>query len=478
LTSAHNFGMSQGIYGFLGTLQAQGMAGDLGWDWGPLHDAPFLPRVVAGKLVLCRASWRVSQAELKPLGRARGAARFGAVQGWRAARRLPRWITAVDGDNELPIDLDNLLAVDTLIELIKGREQATLIELFPGPDQLLARGREGRFVHELVVPLVHRRVVATPRGRDEAAALPGGSPPPHHTTGRLCRSFPPGSEWLYAKLYTGPATADRLLKDVIRPIVELASRSGAADRWFFVRYADPDWHLRVRFHGEPARLRDEVLPGLQSAARAALDDGRAWRLQLDTYEREVERYGGARGIELAERIFHADSEAVLAMVERLPEDPRGETRWRLALLSMDRLLEDLGLDLDARCAIARRTRDAFASGSFAEAGFRRRVGEKFRAERRGLMALLDAGPTTDPRLAPGLEVLRLRSGWLAPVLAELKSGVRAGRLTVPPAELAVGYLHMHANRLLRSAHRAQELILYDFLARLYESWAARAARGG
>jgi hypothetical protein len=61
------------------------------------------------------------------------------------------------------------------------------------------------------------------------------------------------------------------------------------------------------------------------------------------------------------------------------------------------------------------------------------------------------------------------------VLAELRSGVRAGRLTVPRAELAVGYLHMHANRLLRSAHRAQELILYDFLARLYES---RAARGG
>jgi hypothetical protein len=80
LTSAHNFRMGRGIYRFLGALQAQGSSGDLGWDWGPLRDAPFLPRVVAGKLVLCRASWRASRDELEPLGQARGAARFGAVQ--------------------------------------------------------------------------------------------------------------------------------------------------------------------------------------------------------------------------------------------------------------------------------------------------------------------------------------------------------------------------------------------------------------
>jgi hypothetical protein len=32
---------------------------------------------------------------------------------------------------------------------------------------------------------------------------------------------------------------------------------------------------------------------------------------------------------------------------------------------------------------------------------------------------------------------------------------------------------MHANRLFRSAARAQETLLYDFLARLYESQLAR-----
>lgn len=43
--------------------------------------------------------------------------------------------------------------------------------------------------------------------------------------------------------------------------------------------------------------------------------------------------------------------------------------------------------------------------------------------------------------------------------------------------LAKSYLHMHANRLLRSAQRRQEAVLYDFLARHYESEMARK-RGG
>jgi thiopeptide-type bacteriocin biosynthesis protein len=477
LTCAHNFGASQGIYRFLCALQAQGTAGDLGWDWGPLRDAPFLPRVVAGKLVLCRAIWHASQDELKPLGQARGAARFRTVEHWRAARRLPRWIAVVDGDNELPIDLDNVLAVDTLVELIKGREQATLVELFPGPDQLVTRGPEGRFVHELVVPFVRHESGAKPIQGDLEAPSTYHGASDRRLLGPVHRTFPPGSEWLYAKLYAGPATFDQVLRDVVQPVIETALSMGAMDRWFFVRYGDPDWHLRLRFHGQPARLHGELLRAVQAAAAPFLDDGRLWRIQFDTYEREIERYGGALGIELAERLFHADSEAVLALTGRLPEDARGDVRWRLAVLGMDRLLSDLGFDLETRHAVIRRVRDSFSAEFQADAGLQHQLATKFRPERTGLEVLLEATPGGDDRLAPGKEVLQLRSERLVPIVDELRSCARAGRLTVSLPELAVSYLHMHANRLLRSAHRAQELVLYDFLARLYASRAARAQRG-
>ena len=38
---------------------------------------------------------------------------------------------------------------------------------------------------------------------------------------------------------------------------------------------------------------------------------------------------------------------------------------------------------------------------------------------------------------------------------------------------AASFLHLSANRLLRSAHRAQEAILYDFLNRLYREERAK-----
>jgi thiopeptide-type bacteriocin biosynthesis protein len=278
---------------------------------------------------------------------------------------------------------------------------------------------------------------------------------------------------LYAKLYTSPATVDRILRDVVKPVVDAALTTGAADRWFFIRYGDPDWHLRLRFHGLPDRLHREVLPTLQAAAAPLLTAGLLWRVQLDTYEREVERYGGVDGIVLAERLFHADSDAVLALSDFIGEDTRGDLRWRLALLGMHLLVVDLGFDLAVRRAVIRKTRDEFAAEFHADAKFNGQLGTKFRPERRGVESILKMAPQSDPRLADGLEILRRRSVALAPVITEWRACAEAGKLARPLTELAPSYLHMHANRLLRSAHRAQELVLYDFLSRIYESQAAR-----
>ena len=76
-------------------------------------------------------------------------------------------------------------------------------------------------------------------------------------------------------------------------------------------------------------------------------------------------------------------------------------------------------------------------------------------------------------LAPGLKEFRRCSEKLTGVVAELKSRERDGRLTSPLKELAFSYVHMRANRLLRNAPRRQELIIYDMLARHYESQTAR-----
>ncbi|MBK8594103.1 MAG: lantibiotic dehydratase [Holophagales bacterium] len=469
LTSAHAFSRrSLGLYRFLCALQGDGLATGPAWSWGPLDGAPFLPRVSHGRLVLSRAAWNVTKEELTKLGAAKGAERFRAVAEWRRARALPRHVVLADDDNELPVDLESVLSVEGFVHLVKGRDEARLEELFPPADELCAYGPEGRFVHELVVPFVRvpesqRPAAPPPSPVGVAATAPG-----------FARIFPPGSEWLYAKLYGGTTTADRLLVEGIGPLARAALASGAADRWFFIRYADPRDHLRVRFHGEPRRLHGEVLPALEAAAAAHLGSGLVWKVQLDTYEREVERYGGPEGMLLAERLFQVDSEAVLDLLERLEEGDAGaEERWRLAVAGADALLADLGFDLAGRKELLREVRQGYGVEHREDAALRRSLGERYRKESSGLLDLLAATDLDAHPLGPGLEVLRRRSERLSPIVGELGELERTGRLTTTRASLARNTIHMFADRLFRTSLRRQELVLYDLLSRLSEARAAR-----
>lgn len=470
MSTAHNFDLpGLGIYRFLCSLQSEGVASSFGWDWGPLSTCPFLPRVVHGRLVLSRAQWYVTKAELHALGELQGAARCRYVREWAAKRGIPRLFVLADFDNELPVDLDNVLSLESFVDLVKGRNEAKLTELFPSPDRLIASGPEGSFVHELVIPYVRHA---------ESAGLAVSAPqrPAATKISQSRRTFLPGSEWLYAKLYTGTATADRVLREVIRPVTAKALQSGAADRWFFIRYTDPDFHLRLRLHGDPQRLLTEVLPALRAAAAPLLNDGSVWGVQLDTYVPEWNRYGGPEGIRAAEELFRMDSEAVLALIEAFHRDD-GDARWRLALRGIHLLLDDLGLDMDKKYKVISRARDGFAKEFGMDRALRFQLGQRFRKERPVIEEDLTAYPDSGHWLAPGFAILRQRSERIIAAAEHLQALQRPGTGFPSVDQLAASFIHMHVNRLLRSAHRAQELVLYDYLARIYESWSART-RGG
>ncbi len=466
LTSAHNHGQSSlGVYKFLCALMEQDQSSQLGWDWGVLKAAEFLPRVTSGRFILSLARWRVSLKELKRFREPNGAALFQTIQAWRRERQLPRWVAVADADNVLPIDLDNVLSVEMFVHLVRHREEATLIEVFPGPGELCVHGPEGSFVHELIVPFVRAN-------QKESIPVPTkASPVPVEA---IRRSFPPGSEWLFAKLYLGDAAADDVLLQTVAPLVREVGASGAAEQWFFIRYADPDPHLRLRFRGRPERLHGEVLPALQKALSPLADNGPVWRWQLDTYERELERYGGPEGMLIAERFFQVDSEAVLEILALLEYGDAGlDERWRLALRGIDFLLSDFGLDLTSKCAFFKEMPKYFVEMSRVDHAMRVELGEKFRRERASLEEILDPACDAGSPLALGFEVLRRRSAQMAPIMADLRASMEAGRFLVSLDSFIASFLHMQVNRLLRSSHRRQELVIYELLSRLYQSLNAR-----
>jgi thiopeptide-type bacteriocin biosynthesis protein len=458
ITNAHNHQTGAlAVYRFLGAVQHQNLAAYVHWTWGALRGAPFLPRVVSGRLVLARAQWSLAYEELEPLRKAKSvAARRAAVDALRERFRLPRRVVVSVGDNDLPVDLDTDGGRDLLGH--EGRRGGlTLEELYPGPDGLVATSPEGTFAHEVVVPLVRKAPVpqAIRPSLDRAVGPDEG----------VEATFPPGSEWLTAKVYTGKATADLVLREVVAPLVAEVVGDGArsaADGWFFIRYGDPDHHLRLRFHGDPMRLAGEVLPRLRDALAPLLADGRVARVLLDTYRREVARYGGPDRIADAERAFGADSDAVLAIVTLAGGDEGLDLRWRAAVAGVDRLLADAGLDVPSRQAAVRHWRDALvAEQGTTGSNAKQHAGRLFRTERAALEALLSGTPE-DPRALAVLAALDRRSAVQRPLLAGTDPNILGS------------YCHMHVNRLLRAAQRTQELVLYDLLDRCYAAAIGRA----
>jgi thiopeptide-type bacteriocin biosynthesis protein len=177
---------------------------------------------------------------------------------------------------------------------------------------------------------------------------------------------------------------------------------------------------------------------------------------------------------VAEALFHADSEAALSIVGSCGGDEGLDARWRLALRGIDQLLDDLGFDLPQKARVMRLARDGFAREFGVGADFKQQAGQKYRRERASLEALMNRACDHESLLGPGLEALAERSARLATTTARLRELSEEGGLTQSLEDLASSYVHMWVNRVLRSAQRAQELVLYDFLDRLYQSATARA----
>lgn len=220
------------------------------------------------------------------------------------------------------------------------------------------------------------------------------------------------------------------------PLVDRLHGTGALDGWFSSATPTPSRTCGCACNGDTTVTQPAVL----ECATGAVADGLLWRVGIDTYRPEVDRYGGPAAMPLCEQIFEADSDAVIALLTDLPP---AEDRWRLAIAGLRALVDDSGLPADEVIA-------ALRVGPLYRPQWRTAVGERWRAERDALAAML-AGPAAGPLLA--------RSERIRPRLDALRRLDGQGRLTRPLTDILGSLAHLHVNRLLRSAQSAQEAVL-------------------
>jgi thiopeptide-type bacteriocin biosynthesis protein len=429
---------------FLDEVSRDGAAQFAPFDWGAAAGFPFLPRVQRGRVVLAPARWLLRLDIDVPDRWAEDSAAFATyLASWRKAWSVPARAYLTVADNRLLLDLDDPGQVEQLrVEARSATTDALLFqEALPDITDAWVPGTCGFFMSEVVVPLVLRGKPAT--------VSKGAGPvrPASQRIGSVItfrdRARPPGSDWLFAKFYCDRGQEDGLLTGPLLELCQMAEISGLAQQWFFLRYADPDTHLRLRWKGEPETLTRHLLPEILRFTSALISDGAISRLAIDTYDREIERYGGQEGTDLSEEIFYADSRAVMRLVALRSSKDHPHDLTELIALTTDGLLEGLGLSVSERLSWYTRQVTAFA-----DTGLRRQAGEDYRARQKRLRALL-GGPAGPGLLSDEVaEILRERRIALTAAAARLAALEAAGRLETPRDVLCSSYVHLHCNRLL------------------------------
>lgn len=279
------------------------------------------------------------------------------------------------------------------------------------------------------------------------------------------RYFFVGSEWLYYKLYLGSQVSDTFITSALTPIAQQLLKEGKIEKWFFINYNDPDRHLRIRFQivNVNENLTD-VIQILHKIIQPYIDNRTINKVQIDTYKRELERYGNET-IKESESIFFKNSQLISYILSKVNTE---QERWLWGIKSIDAFLDAWQLTLVQKAEFFKKLKDDFGEEMGADTTTNRQLSKKYRSHRTSIDEIMDAPPNTQFDMA--LEQYISENKRIVTKIAARREKVNS-KLNI--VELLESYIHMHCNRLFKSNHRLNEWVVYYFLHQYYTSQVAR-----
>ncbi|MEZ7884851.1 MAG: thiopeptide-type bacteriocin biosynthesis protein [Bacteroidales bacterium] len=282
------------------------------------------------------------------------------------------------------------------------------------------------------------------------------------------RDFIPGSEWLYFKIYTGFKTADNILIHKILPMTNHLTVQKMIDKWFFIRYSDPNFHLRLRLKINDFAYYNEIFKLFSSSFDYTLESGLVTKIMCDTYSRELERYGD-KLIDISETFFCIDSIYILQILESLINsvDP-DKDRWCISLKLIDDILNSFEFSLQNKCdLLLELSKDYKKEFGFTNQTQIDQINNKYRTNRSTIDNCFD-----ENSLVKDYEYfIKERFEKIKPLSQQIIKGYIGDRNNL--ISHIKSLIHMTMNRLFRSSNRTYELVIYDFLYRYYKSSIAR-----
>lgn len=463
LGNAHNFTQSSlPIYYFLCSMQNQSPINGLVFDWGVYSKfVDSFPRVIYKNVILSPAKWVIKNKHIKSLGLILQSNTpendvLTNVNVWRLALKIPEIVILAASDRDLYVNFKNYLSILAFYDEIKERLSIELKEFLYDLNDT-----RNTYANEFQLPLLRKLPEIKQQNN-----ISYKSDTPH-------KYFFPGSTVLYYKIYGGEIVCEQTLVKYIYPTITLLKKKGVIGKWFFIRYRDPEFHLRIRIFLNSGSSISEINSAFETALKCNFEQKVIWKVQIDSYERELNRYGYST-IDDVESMFYCDSESCTKAINCIHtfDDPE-LYRWLYALLIIDNILNIAGLNTVNKYEFINPIRASFFSEFGGTKELSDILGKKYRIDSEIIQEAFGYRAHSKINYAYiGIlqDIINKYIGNISPMMniVKQKSNVKEFR------KILESIVHMTINRIILSNPRKHELVIYEYLDRFYRSISHRS----
>lgn len=467
LTTAHNFQYnSVPIYHFLSELQneSEDCAHRHRFDWGNFEFMyKSLPRAVYKNVILKEAIWSFDIDDIKEI-----LAEFKSkktITEFATKWKLPTMFFLADGDNMILVDLNHLLSLEAFCHEIKSKESITITEYIEDKGESLIKNKQGQyFRNEIIAYLKNDTFVPTDERKD--VMLYGNF---------SSQNMSPGSLWSYYKIYMSENINEKILSDNLAPFLEKITNENSASKHFFIRYADPDFHLRIRFLNNSMESKQKNEFKLNTLLDGLLKEEKIWNFQIDTYKREFNRYGIST-IEEIESLFHNDSHFFFKYLSKQTAEDKlftEEDRVYFGVLSAFNLLKSFELSDSQLFEIVDIGYEAFVHEHGSSKKLRHELDDMYRIHRQNLEILISGTYSEMSNLQEIMDILEEKRMEDLKQIHSIREKMSTIECDLNEEKLLSCLIHMSINRLFSTRPRTYELVVYAMLMRALKSYFAR-----
>ena len=444
-SSAYNYNNHDlALFRFLCDLQYQSVKTDFTLNLSTLFPGlSFYPRVKYKSCIIHRASWILDKQQLEKLN--------ASVTFERDFKELfqklciPQLFNIADGDNSLIFNQSEEQHVNLFSKVIKGKNSVIIKEALISEKTIIADEQQNPLSNEMVAVILNSNTVY----RNISSSAP--------QLNKVKRTFIPADEWLYFKIYCLADTANELIGNELHDLIKQFNKTGSIHQWFFIRYYDPEPHLRFRLKVKDGHIGD-VTAKFNSILKKKVVNNAIRNIQIDTYSRELERYGDNH-IATVEKISQCSSNIACHFFRQ--KEITDQDLLPAIIKTIDDILNHYFADMINKEKFAAYLVECMGIEFELDKKLEIQLNDKYRKLRPLFSNIADKSSRQKQKT-------RLLSNELHIYLNELEKEL-VKEPEIIRQNLYKDIIHMHVNRMLKDNHRKQEFIIYNLLQKYYHT---------